>query len=1306
YNAYGPTECSVCVSIYKVTPEDIKRSRIPIGKPIANTKVFILNDDLKLVAAGVYGEMYVAGVGLAKGYLGLPALTEEKFINSPFATGETLYKTGDTGRWLPDGNIEFSGRRDDQIKIRGFRVELGEIENTLVKHKDVEKTVVVVNDSKEDKQLVLYFQPKDKIKLWPSVAEFYVYDDLLYKTMAGDEARNAKYRNALRKVVKDKVVLEIGPGFEAILSRICIEEGAKKVYAVELLEDSYLKAKQIVEDLGLEDKIIVIHDDITKVQLPEKVDLCVSEIVGAIGGSEGSATLINASRHLLKDPSAMIPKRSLTKIAAITLPKEEFDCGFEQLGAYYTSKIFEQAGRKFDLRVYLSSFPTRNIISNEGVFEDLDYTRESKLEDEHKIRLQIEQDSILNGFIVWLNLYPDEEELIDTVNGTYTWLPIYFPAFFDGEKVAEGDYIEAKVIRKLSSNNLNPDFIVEGVLFRKDKAELPFTYESLYISKTYKGNSFYEKIFENDEIKIVDKVNKDELRDFLKSKLPDYMVPSLFIEIESFPLNISGKIDKKALPSPNAGEILEEQYVAPRTQTEKDLVEIWKDVLELEQVGVRDDFFELGGHSLLAIRLISVIREVLHVEVAIASIFDHPTIETLAAKLESEIETAILPVIELQERPERIPLSFSQERLWFIDQLEGSLEYNTPAALRLSGYLDVSALEQSLGAIIDRHEVLRTVIREYAGTPYQYIKDKGDWHLETVEGNNYKNDIDELNKYIKKLASKPFDLSKDYMLRAELISLAKDKYVLVVVMHHIASDAWSMPIIIKELAELYNSFIENRNPRLLPLELQYADYAIWQRNYLTPEVLGNKINYWKEKLDGLTPLALPTDYKRPAVRSTTGAAAHFRVDKEIVNHLHKLSQQESATLFMTLLAAYKVLLYRYSGQEDISVGTSIANRTQKEVEGLIGFFVNTLTFRDEVKGESSFTELLQQVKATTLGAYEHQEVPFEKVVETVVKERDAGGNPLFQVMLVLQNTPDAPGLQLGGLTLSSENYEHTVSKFDLTFFVNESSEGLQCMVQYRTDLFKTETIERMMSHFQQLLASIVQAPQQKVGLLPMLTLQEQKTLFSFNNPKIAYSHKATIVSLFESQVQKTPQATAVVFEDEQLTYEQLNAKANQLAHYLRQRGVKEDSLVPVYIERSINLLTAILGILKAGAAYVPIDTDFPGDRISYMLKDSGSPIVISSKAGRSKLETAEPDTDIIDIESTIISGQPTTNPQTALQANHLAYVIYTSGSTGKPKGVMIEHRNLVDYVFGLNDKLHIDQCSSYALVSSIATDLG
>ncbi|MGZ5134182.1 MAG: amino acid adenylation domain-containing protein, partial [Flavitalea sp.] len=655
----------------------------------------------------------------------------------------------------------------------------------------------------------------------------------------------------------------------------------------------------------------------------------------------------------------------------------------------------------------------------------------------------------------------------------------------------------------------------------------------------------------------------------------------------------------------------------------------------------------------------------------------------------------------------KIPLSFSQERLWFIDQLEGSVQYNLPTVLRLRGDLNLPALSNALKVIVERHEALRTTFAEKDGQPYQIIRSKDEWSLNIIDGSKFHDQQDLQNK-IHELIRKPFDLSSDYMMRGDLITIHEQEYLVVVTMHHIASDAWSLPIIVKEVVELYQAYEENRKPNIPDLAIQYADFAMWQRKNLQGELMERKVAYWKQKLEGVSALQVATDYPRPAMKTTKGAITTFRIEKILAASIKSLGQKQGASLFMTLLAAFKVLLHRYSGQQDICVGTSIAGRQSEDVVGLIGFFANTLALRTEVRSEASFIELLHEVKQTTMEAYDHQEVSFEKVVEIAVKDRDASRSPLFQVMLVLHNTPEVPQLQLGKVQLSNEAFENNVSKFDLTFFINETGNGLQCSVQYRTDLFREDTIAGMMNHYKQLLSSIATSPGQAIGRLAMLTKpEEQRLLDQFNNASVFYPKDKTIVDLFEAQVLKSPGAIALVFEGKQLTYQQLNERSNQLAHYLRSRGIREDSLVPMCVERSDEMIVSILGILKSGAAYVPMEPDFPEDRKTFVLQDTAATVIVSSRESASELPfTSGIEIIEVDVEWSAVKGQPTHNIQSSLSPSHLAYVIYTSGSTGKPKGVMIEHRNILDYVFGLNHKLEIDKCKSYALVSSIATDLG
>ncbi len=780
--------------------------------------------------------------------------------------------------------------------------------------------------------------------------------------------------------------------------------------------------------------------------------------------------------------------------------------------------------------------------------------------------------------------------------------------------------------------------------------------------------------------------DQEEIVSYLKRKLPEYMIPVQWIELENMPLMANGKINRKALPDPDDIEKNRDEYVAPRNVMEEKLATIWQQLLEVEKISVHDNFFELGGHSLLAIQLISNIRKQLEVNVSIGDIFDFPTINLLAAQFKNISTGETFPIIIKQQRPSSIPLSFNQERLWFIDQMEGSVHYHRPDVLRLKGEINKDALCFALQMIVNRHEVLRTVIHKHDGIPYQFIKDQDKFKLNSIDGSHYHNDPEGLKLYIEKLIEEPFDLSKDDMLRAHLIVLHEQEHVLVLTMHHIAFDGWSISVFVKEFTELYKSFKEDRPAQLNIPEIQYVDYALWQLQNLNEEILNKKTWYWQKKLNGLTPLQLPTDYPRPAIQSTKGATYVFTINKELTLLLQKLSHQHGTTMFMTLLASFKVLLQRYSYQKDICVGCPVAGRQQQDIEKLIGFFVNTLALRSEVNVDASFIELLQQVRATTLEAYEHQDVPFEKVVNALVKERDISRNPIFQVMFDFGTALMTSMLQLGDIEISSEEFVHNTSKFDLTLNIAETANGLKGFVEYSTDLFTRETIERMMVHYQELLSSIVKDPSQKLGILRMLTpAEEQQLLNEFTNTTTPYPKDKTIVHLFEEQVTKTPNSIAVVFENEQLTYDQLNERSNQLSDSLKSLGVREDTLVPICIERSIDMIVAILGILKAGGAYVPIDPEYPLERINHMLEDTEARIIISTISFRELFRDVTKSKHLLYLDNmtgTLSLSYP--DKPCPAKANSLAYVIYTSGSTGNPKGVLVTHRNVVSLVRGVD----------------------
>ena len=976
-NNYGPTENTVVTTSGKVVSgrQDHHISP-PIGRPIANTQVYILDENLRPVPIGVPGELHIGGNGLARGYLNRPELTKEKFIANPFNNGKKLYKTGDLARYLPDGNIEYLGRIDNQVKIRGFRIELGEIEAVLNQHPQIQTSCVIVRE-----------------------------DNPTEKCLVG-----------------------------------------------------YIVAK--------------------KETTPE-----------------------------------------LTSI-----------------------------------------------------------------------------------------------------------------------------------------------------------------------------------------------------RQFLVNKLPAYMIPSALVILENLPQTPNGKIDRRALPKPELESTLLEKYVAARNPIEELLTQTWLQVLKVESVGINDNFFELGGHSLIATQIVSRIRNIFQVELPLNKLFAAPTVRELAHiitqlqqdKLELSADKA--PLLLPRAKDADLPMSFAQQRLWFLDQFEAnSVVYNMPTALRLLGKLQIAALEQSLQTIIHRHEALRTNFTTIDGQPIQVIREQKAGNKE--QGIVSIVDLQHLPKTEQEIAVEQltqqqmmtgFDLETEALIRVQLILLNETEQVLLVCMHHIVSDGWSMGVFVQELTQLYNAYCQNQPLPLTPLPIQYSDFAIWQRQWLQGDVLQNQITYWEQQLkDAPTLLSLPTDRPRPAVQTLVGATHEFALSVELTDKLIKLSQNQGCTLFMTLLAAYDTLLYRYTGQSDILVGSPIANRDRAEIEGLIGLFVNTLVMRTNLADNPRFSELLTRVREVALGAYAHQHLPFEMLVEALQPERDLSHSPLFQVMFNLQNAPVSE-LELNGLTVSSVPFKGVTAAFDMTLFMQNTDNGLVGVWEYNTNLFDHSTIERMIGHFVTLLEAVVNNPQERIDKLPILTADEkQKLLIEWNNTQSDYPVGKCLHQLFAQQVELTPDAVAVVFDDQQLTYQQLNTQANQLAHYLQSLGVGAEVLVGIYLERSLSMTVALLAVLKAGGGYVPLDVDYPQQRLTYISQDSQISVLITQESLLNSLPVEGVKVLVLDQEYEVFNSQSPENPFSEVLPENLACVLYTSGSTGQPKGVILTHGALVNHssaiseAFGLTSSDRVLQFAAF-----------
>ena len=775
-----------------------------------------------------------------------------------------------------------------------------------------------------------------------------------------------------------------------------------------------------------------------------------------------------------------------------------------------------------------------------------------------------------------------------------------------------------------------------------------------------------------------------ELRDFLSAQLPEYAVPSAFMQLAALPLSANGKVNRLALPDVKGGRPqLSADFVAPRNEIEGRLATIWSEVLRLPRIGVNDNFFELGGHSLLAAQIVSRVRREFGIEIPLRAMFESPTVAQLAHGLLTPGAQHVDRSIKPAERNGRAPLSFSQQQFWLLDQAGSNrAAYNVCTAVQIAGVLDTQRLLEALEQIVARHEVLRTNVVVEQGTPVQIVSPAIPIALRISDLRHFpegKREA-ELDRALAAEAGTPFDLSHGPLFRTHLLNLKRDEHVLLLTFHHIVYDGWSEGLLLRELAALYRSSGGDAVSDLPELSIQYADFARWQRQWLQGATLERPLDYWKRQLaNAPATLNLPTDYSRPATRSFSGARQSLILPNSLRESLQTLSRSKNATLFMTLLAAFQTLLFRYSGQEDIIVGSPVAGRTMLEAENLIGAFVNTLALRTDVAGNPSFGEFLGRVRETVLGAFSHQDLPFERLVEELNPERGVNRTPLFQVMFAFQNTPE-PDMTASELKLTPLKSKSATAKFDLILEVEEQTEGLFVTFEYSTDLFAPETIERMMSHFQALLTGVVADPMLRVADLPLLSQTERdQQLVEWNETRADFPLDTCVHRLFEEQVARTPDAIAVEFQGEQLTYRELNCRANQLAHYLQKQGVGPEVLVGICVERSFEMLVSMLGVLKAGGGYVPLDPKYPRERTAFMIEDAGLSLVLTQQSLSTDIPAGKARLLCVDQAGSMLAQESAENPSNEATAENLAYLIYTSGSTGNPKGVMIEHRSLAHF---------------------------
>jgi amino acid adenylation domain-containing protein len=799
-----------------------------------------------------------------------------------------------------------------------------------------------------------------------------------------------------------------------------------------------------------------------------------------------------------------------------------------------------------------------------------------------------------------------------------------------------------------------------------------------------------------------------ELRRFLRQKLPEHMVPAAFVSLDALPLTSNGKIDRHSLPAPGRGRPdLSAPFMPPRTPAEETLADIWAEVLGLAEVGRDDDFFELGGHSLRAVQIVSRVRDAFRIEVPLDAFFAAPTVAGLA-RFASEAQLGgrqpSVPPLPTSPRTGPVPVSFSQERAWFIQQLNPeNVAYNSQSTLRFTGTLDIGALERSLTEIVRRHEIFRTTFPAVQGRPVQVIHPAWPVRLEVVsfEALPDSEREGEAQRWISEKFREPFDLTRLPLVRWSLVRIAAREQILVHVEHHLVHDGWSFTVFLRELTALYRAFSSGNASPLRELPVQFADFALWQRAWMQGAVAEFELDYWKTRLAGCPALALPTDHPRPPVQSLRGTAPRAEIPLRLYESLRALSRREGVTLFVTMFSAFLVLLHRYSGQRDICVGSGIANRRWRETEGLIGMMINNVAIRGDLSGDPRFRELLRRIRGVTLEAFAHQDLPFDHVVKALAPERDLSRNPLFQVMFSFHDSP-MPELNFPGLKCElAEALSSGSAKFDLNIIAiprleqrlghggDAAAASFTLIWEYATDLFDAATIARMIDHYRILLEGIVADPERRISEMPMLAdVERRRILVEWNDTNRSYPRDSSVHVLFERQAEQSPDRIAVIYGPKQLTYRELNARTDHLACRLRRLGVGPEVLVGIFMKRSLEMVVGLLGILKAGGAYLPLDPGYPKQRLALMLEQADAQVLLTQQKLTAEFDSLSSILDSgmkvldLDSESEALDEESDAAPVEGASADNLAYVMFTSGSTGAPKGVAVTHRNVTRLVKG------------------------
>ncbi|OBH51075.1 non-ribosomal peptide synthetase, partial [Mycobacterium sp. E2479] len=1382
FNAYGPTEATIWASCSAPLSGG---QPVNIGAPIPGMCALVLDARLNPTPIGVVGELYLSGPALAQGYVGRADLTAERFVADPYVgAGSRMYRTGDLVRWTRAGSLDYLGRADTQIKLRGQRIEPGEIENTLLACPQVARAAVTVHRSDTGSQLIAYItiehtstadQDAEIVEEWQ-----HLYDELYdadveapgfgmdfrgWNSSYTDDAIPLEEMVEWRSATVDRImalrprrVLEIGVGSGLVLSQIapvCERYVATDISAVVIdrlartLEDLQIPWRDRVELLtrpahvtealpeGGFDTIILnsvvqyfpnagyLGDLINNAMdlLAPGGSLFIGDVrnhslqsafqtgvaLARTTSTDAAEIRQRVQSAMLGEPELLLAPEFFTALAAAHASVAGVDIevkrGFadNELNRYRYDVVFYKAPAPVRSLAGAPTWSWTDCAGLDGLRTRLLAERPAtvRVTDIHRAGV-ISDVRIERGLAAGL---PPGEAVVEAGSWNADVVPEEL------HRIGDTTGYHVAVTWGAQRGTLDAVFIAPSDGGTQHAPPLT----DLYLASAGADQSRVKSNDPNTNTKL------GAVRQRLSARLPEYMVPTQILVLEEFPLTASGKLDRKALPAPLfAGA----PFRAPHTETEKVVAEAFAEVLGVNRVGLDDDFFAMGGDSLIATRASARLQLRLGREVPVRYLFDASTVGGLAQYLDRNRGGTARPPVRPMSRPARIPLSYAQSRLWFIDQLQGpSPVYNMPAALRLCGRLDADALGAAVGDLVDRHESLRTLFTVHEGTPVQVVVpgEQADFGWDVVDATGWP--TTRLDEAIGAAVRYTFDLASEIPLRAWLFRVADDEHVLVVVVHHIAADGWSIAPLARDLGVAYASRCAGRAPDWAPLPVQYADYTLWQRESFgdladSDSPIAAQLSFWEDTLAGMPErLQLPTDRPYPPVADQRGANVAVSWGTGLQQRVHRIAREHNATSFMVVQTALAVLLAKLSASSDVAVGFPVAGRRDPGLDELVGFFVNTLVLRVDLAGDPTVAELLAQVRRRSLAAYEHQDVPFELLVDRLKPTRSLTHSPLIQVALTWQNLPwqqgDAAGLTFGDLRATQLRVDTQTARMDLAFSLAErftedgEPAGIGGTVEFRTDVFDAVSIELLIARLERVLAAMSADPARRLSSMDVVDAAERDRLEQWGN-RAALTRPApvpvSVPALFGAQVARAPHAVAIRCGQSSWTYRELDEASNRLAHVLAGRGVGPGECVALLFNRSFEAVVAMLAVLKAGAAYLPMDPAAPAARIEFMVDDAGPIVAITTAELADRLDGH--DVAVVDVRDPTVDTQPgTALPGLGPAPDDLAYLIYTSGTTGAPKGVAVTHHNVTYLAESLPTALSLPgvwtQCHSYAFDFSV-----